>query len=89
MEIELLNYKVGDNFKGRVKLANLGWIPIDTTWIYANPGEFILNTYKMLGPVEYIDFYNIAITDNLMIGKYLESGPYIDTAPHDFTAIKK
>lgn len=93
LEIELLNYKIGDNFKGRVKLANLGWIPIDTTWIYANPGEFVLNVYGIQGFIEYgihsIFFEGIEIANKNMKGSYCETGPYVDPWPHDFTAIKK
>lgn len=87
LEIKLENYEAGHTLKGEVRLANLGWVKIDSN--DAGVDKFLVDTAGRLGPVEFIAFSDIEISDVNMNGQFANAGPTIDTPAHDFTAEKQ
>ncbi len=86
LEIKLTNDLRDSTFTGEVKLAKLGWIPIDNC---TEPCCFLINIEGKLGPVEFIAFYDISIDGDNMQGFFANAGSTIDTPSYPFTATKE
>lgn len=88
--IHLVDYEPGGEFRGRVKLATIGWLPIRTP---LNPlsrrNGFIVNLKVPIKGVEYVFFRLEEITISEMVGSYTLSGKTLDSAPTDFVAIQE
>jgi len=90
LEIEFENYKPDvplSKLPGRVKLSTLGWIDIDTT--ITSTKNFFIRTVDKLGPVTYITFSSLDITEQNMKGEYSYCGPALDPSGIYFTAVRK
>lgn len=87
LAIDLTNGLSDSTFTGEVKLAKVGWTPIDRNC--TEPNCFILDVKGKLGTEGFIVFHDISIEGNDMKGSFAIAGPTIDTAGFSFTAIKK
>jgi len=75
LEIILEDYKMNsDEYKGRVKLAKLGWLDIDDECL----NRIRINTETLLGPVHTISIKVEEINKSYLKGKFGCFGPTLD-----------
>jgi hypothetical protein len=84
--IDLESDAIDTVYQGWVKLARLGWTPIDRSC--TEPNCFLLDTKDKLGPVEFIVFGDLDISLEQIIGTFDPAGPTLDTEPIPFTALR-
>ena len=95
LEINLKSYQTDSTgnyiyFNGEVKLANLGWKVIKNYADYTgNKNMFLVDTKGELGPVEFVTFGDLKITEVIITGWFANAGPTIDTPSHTFVAKNK
>ncbi|MFC1547196.1 hypothetical protein ACFL5M_01590 [Candidatus Neomarinimicrobiota bacterium] len=87
LEIELTSTSLNSSsYVGRVRLAKLGWTPIDRNCTEFDC--FLLDTKEKLGPVEFIVFAHLDISSDQIVGTFDPSGPTLDTTPIPFIALR-
>ena len=78
------------NFIGEVEFDSIGVQKIRNYDEYTeNIKSYYIDTKSLLGPVEFIHFYDIEINDESLNGNYVLAGPLIDTSGFCFKAKKK
>lgn len=87
LAIDLANGLIDSAFAGQVRLAHLGWTPIDRNC--TEPCCFIVDVKGKLDPVEHISFWDVTINSNNMRGSFANAGPTIDTGGFSFTAVRE
>jgi len=89
LEIKLEDYKMNsDEYKGKAKLAKLGWVSIVDSKYSDN---ILINTENLLGPVHTISIEIEIINAYYLKGKFGYFGPTLDHAGCVFNikAVKK